>query len=145
MFVAVNVAPVIPGLTDHEIPSIIAAAVRAGVRSAGYVPLRLPFAVAPLFEMAKVCANHLAMKGFATYDGSVVSTKLKVTGIDLFSAGDFTGGEGFEEILLSDPVGGVYAEPAFRSIGWRGRCAAGGRTLYSLARGELPRAVPLMP
>ena len=36
--------------------------------------------VAPLFEQAKVCANHLAMKGFATYDGSVVSTKLKVTG-----------------------------------------------------------------
>jgi hypothetical protein len=36
--------------------------------------------VAPLFDQAKVCANHLAMKGFATYDGSVVSTKLKVTG-----------------------------------------------------------------
>ena len=34
----------------------------------------------PLFDQAKVCANHLAMKGFATYDGSVVSTKLKVTG-----------------------------------------------------------------
>ena len=33
-----------------------------------------------LFDQAKVCANHLAMKGFATYDGSVVSTKLKVTG-----------------------------------------------------------------
>src|SRR5256885_9610825 len=46
----------------------------------------------PLFDQAKVCANHLAMKGFATYDGSVVSTKLKVTGIDLFSAGDFAPG-----------------------------------------------------
>jgi DNA repair photolyase len=48
--VGVLVAPVIPGLTDHEMPSIIAAAVRAGARYAGYVPVRLPLAVAPLFE-----------------------------------------------------------------------------------------------
>ena len=45
--------------------------------------------VAPLFEQARVCANHLAQLGFARYQGSVTSTKLKVTGIDLFSAGDF--------------------------------------------------------
>jgi nitrite reductase (NADH) large subunit len=64
--------------------------------------------VAPLFEMGKVCANHLAEMGIGRYTGSVVSTKLKVTGIDLFSAGDFMSGEGKEEILLSDPVGGVY-------------------------------------
>ena len=49
--------------------------------------------VAPLFEQAKVCANHLAQLGFARYQGSVTSTKLKVTGIDLFSAGDFMGGD----------------------------------------------------
>jgi nitrite reductase (NADH) large subunit len=64
--------------------------------------------VAPLFEMGKVCANHLAEMGIGRYTGSVVSTKLKVTGIDLFSAGNFSGGEGCEEIVLSDPVGGVY-------------------------------------
>jgi len=64
--------------------------------------------VAPLFDMAKVCANHLANFGIGLYKGSVTSTKLKVTGIDLFSAGDFTGGEGTEEIVLSDPIGGVY-------------------------------------
>lgn len=46
----VLVAPVIPGLTDHELPSIIAAAARAGARFAGYVLLRLPHGVAPLFE-----------------------------------------------------------------------------------------------
>ena len=46
----VLVAPVIPGLTDHEIASIVAAAVRAGAQFAGYVMLRLPQAVAPLFE-----------------------------------------------------------------------------------------------
>jgi nitrite reductase (NADH) large subunit len=64
--------------------------------------------VAPLFDQAKVCANHLAMKGFATYDGSVTSTKLKVTGIDLFSAGDFAAGADREEIVLQDATRGVY-------------------------------------
>ncbi|MDP3421007.1 MAG: nitrite reductase large subunit NirB [Thiobacillus sp.] len=64
--------------------------------------------VAPLFEQAKVCANHLAHHGIGRYQGSVTSTKLKVTGIDLFSAGDFIGGEGTEAILYSDPIGGVY-------------------------------------
>ncbi|MBE0545539.1 MAG: PA0069 family radical SAM protein [Verrucomicrobia bacterium] len=48
--VGVLIAPVIPGLTDHEIPSLVQAAVEAGARFAGYVPLRLPHAVAPLFE-----------------------------------------------------------------------------------------------
>ncbi|HSH98257.1 MAG: nitrite reductase large subunit NirB [Methylophilaceae bacterium] len=64
--------------------------------------------VAPLFEMAKVCATHLANFGIGLYKGSVTSTKLKVTGIDLFSAGDFSGGEDTEEIVLHDAVGGVY-------------------------------------
>ncbi len=64
--------------------------------------------VAPLFEMAKVCANHLAEMGIGRYVGSAVSTKLKVTGIDLFSAGDFQGGEGTEEIVLHDAAGGIY-------------------------------------
>ena len=64
--------------------------------------------VAPLFEQAKVAANHLAQYGIGRYEGSVTSTKLKVTGIDLFSAGDFMGGEGTESILYSDPLGGVY-------------------------------------
>ncbi|MCE9570262.1 MAG: nitrite reductase large subunit NirB [Rhodocyclales bacterium] len=64
--------------------------------------------VAPLFEQAKVCANHLANFGIARYTGSVTSTKLKVTGIDLFSAGNFMGGAGTDEIVLNDPSGGVY-------------------------------------
>jgi len=64
--------------------------------------------VAPLFEMAKVAANHLAKLGYARYEGSVTSTKLKVTGIDLFSAGDFMGGEGTEEIVMKDAGHGVY-------------------------------------
>ena len=64
--------------------------------------------VAPLFEQAKVCANHLAMFGIGRYLGSVTSTKLKVTGVDVFSAGDFMGGEDVDEIVLHDPAGGVY-------------------------------------
>ena len=48
--VGVNVAPVIPGLTDHELPRILEAAADAGAGHAGYVLLRLPGAVAGLFE-----------------------------------------------------------------------------------------------
>jgi len=47
---AVTIAPVIPGLTDHELPRIVAAAAEAGAVTAGYVLLRLPHGVAPLFE-----------------------------------------------------------------------------------------------
>ncbi len=64
--------------------------------------------VAPLFEQAKVCANHLAMYGIGRYQGSVTSTKLKVTGIDVFSAGDFSGSDGTEDIVLHDPGAGIY-------------------------------------
>jgi DNA repair photolyase len=48
--VGVMVAPIIPGLTDHEIPKIIEAAAKAGAQFAGHVLVRLPWAVAPLFE-----------------------------------------------------------------------------------------------
>jgi DNA repair photolyase len=46
----VLVAPVIPGLNDHEIPTILEAAAKAGAQTAGFVMIRLPLAVAPLFE-----------------------------------------------------------------------------------------------
>ncbi len=64
--------------------------------------------VAPLFEMGKVCANHFAKLGIGRYEGSVTSTKLKVTGIDLFSAGDFTGDENSEDLVFQDAARGVY-------------------------------------
>ncbi|HXX42688.1 MAG TPA: PA0069 family radical SAM protein [Chthoniobacterales bacterium] len=48
--VGVMVAPIIPGLTDHEIPSIVEACARAGAQFAGYTIVRLPWTVAPLFE-----------------------------------------------------------------------------------------------
>ncbi|MEO6697229.1 MAG: nitrite reductase large subunit NirB [Gammaproteobacteria bacterium] len=70
--------------------------------------------VAPLFEQAKVCANHLAHFGYSRYQGSLTSTKLKVTGIDLFSAGDFSGDENSEEIVLKDASQGTYKKLVVR-------------------------------
>ncbi|MFC3550509.1 nitrite reductase large subunit NirB [Lysobacter cavernae] len=81
--------------------------------------------VAPLFEQAKVCANHLATFGIGIYKGSVASTKLKVTGIDLFSAGNFMGGDGTEEIVLSDPAGGVYKKLVLKDDRLVGACLYG--------------------
>ncbi|HZW86739.1 MAG TPA: FAD-dependent oxidoreductase, partial [Gallionella sp.] len=71
--------------------------------------------VAPLFEQAKVAANHLAEYGRMRYEGSSVSTKLKVTGIDLFSAGDFNAGPDDEELLLQDAARGVYKKLVLRN------------------------------
>ena len=62
--------------------------------------------VAPLYEMSKVLANNL-LGGSTEYTGSTVSTKLKVSGIDLFSAGDFLGDDD-EEIVVRDAAMGVY-------------------------------------
>lgn len=82
--------------------------------------------VAPLFEQAKVCASHLAQLGIGTYQGSVTSTKLKVTGIDLFSAGNFMGGsEDIEEITLNDPFGGVYKKLVIQDERLVGVCMYG--------------------
>jgi len=76
--------------------------------------------VAPLFEQAKVAANHLAEYGRMRYEGSSVSTKLKVTGIDLFSAGDFNAGPQDEELLLQDSARGVYKKLVLRDNKLRG-------------------------
>lgn len=48
--VGVMAAPMIPGLTDHELPALLSAAAEAGATFAGYTPVRLPYTVAPLFE-----------------------------------------------------------------------------------------------
>ncbi len=81
--------------------------------------------VAPLFEQAKVAANHLAHYGIGRYVGSLTSTKLKVTGIDLFSAGDFASGAGKEEIVMSDPFGGVYKKLVIKDDKLIGACMYG--------------------
>lgn len=81
--------------------------------------------VAPLFEQAKVAANHLAQFGIGRYSGSLTSTKLKVTGIDLFSAGEFMGSDGAEEIVMSDPFGGVYKKLVIKDDKLIGACLYG--------------------
>ncbi|MFN4120843.1 nitrite reductase large subunit NirB [Acidovorax sp.] len=81
--------------------------------------------VAPLFEQGKVLANHLAEFGIGRYQGSLTSTKLKVTGIDLFSAGDFQGGDNTEEIVMSDPFGGVYKKLVIKDDKLVGACLYG--------------------
>ena len=95
--------------------------------------------VAPLFEQGKVLANHLAQMGIARYVGSLTSTKLKVTGIDLFSAGDFMGlsqdasalsanpdiASAYEEIILSDPHDGVYKKLVIKNNQLVGACLFG--------------------
>ncbi len=81
--------------------------------------------VAPLFEQARVLANHLAEFGIGRYLGSQTSTKLKVTGIDLFSAGDFQGGEGTEEIVMSDPGAGHYKKLVLKDDRLVGACLYG--------------------
>jgi DNA repair photolyase len=76
--VGVMVAPVIPGINDHEIPTIVEACGKAGAQFAGHVLLRLPWAVAPLFEhwleehfperKAKVLDRVRAFRGGKLYD-----------------------------------------------------------------------------
>ena len=63
--------------------------------------------VEPAYEQARVLAQHLAGKT-AAYGGSVVATNLKVSGVSVFSAGDFIGAEGSEIILLNDVRHGTY-------------------------------------
>lgn len=63
--------------------------------------------VEPAYEQARALARHLA-GGPAAYHGSVVSTNLKVSGVSVFSAGDFMGGEGSESLVLSDRRRGTY-------------------------------------
>jgi nitrite reductase (NADH) large subunit len=63
--------------------------------------------VEPAYEQARVLARHLAGRE-AAYQGSVVATNLKVSGVGVFSAGDFTGSEGSEAIVLNDARRGVY-------------------------------------
>lgn len=64
--------------------------------------------VAPLYEQAQVCARRLAGRDEALYHGSITATRLKVTGIDVFSAGDFTGDAESQSIVYRDPGGGIY-------------------------------------
>lgn len=64
--------------------------------------------VAPLFEQAKVCANHLSGHGIGSYLSLPNATKLKITGINVFSSGDFNGCGNSDQITFIDPDLGIY-------------------------------------
>jgi nitrite reductase (NADH) large subunit len=64
--------------------------------------------VAPLYEMAEILADVLAGEANDGFNDKALATKLKVTGINLYSAGDFADGEGRDEIVLRDAKSGVY-------------------------------------
>jgi DNA repair photolyase len=88
--VSVNVAPIIPGLTDHEMPAILKAAHDAGASSAGFTVVRLPYANAPLFEKwlethfpdrkEKVLNRIKAMRGGKLYN-SQWGTRMRGEGV----------------------------------------------------------------
>jgi nitrite reductase (NADH) large subunit len=64
--------------------------------------------VAPIWDQARVCAAHLAGAGHRRYVQCATATKLKVTGVDLYSAGDFIGTDDTEDLVLRDPRRGIY-------------------------------------
>ncbi len=108
--VFVMMAPIIPGLTDHEIPELLGAAAKAGARSAAYTVLRLPWAVAPLFiewldrhapgHKDKVLSRIQSMRGGKLYDAKW-GARMK--------------GEGF----FAEQIGALFAM-AKRKAGFRG-------------------------
>lgn len=64
--------------------------------------------VAPVWAQASVCASHLAGEGHRRFEPTQSATRLKVSGIEVYSAGDFAGGDGHEELLLKASRRGVY-------------------------------------
>jgi nitrite reductase [NAD(P)H], small subunit len=70
--------------------------------------------VAPIWEQARVAATQLAEQGYGRYVSAPISTQLKVAGIELYSAGEFDGGEGTETLVLRDPGRGIYKRVVLR-------------------------------
>ena len=64
--------------------------------------------VAPIFEMCRTLGDVLTGQDEAAYEGSLLSTRLKVSGVDVFSAGKFSGGDGCEDVVFRDAARGVY-------------------------------------
>jgi len=84
--------------------------------------------VAPLWEQARVCAAHLADLGVRRFRGTIPAARLKVSGIELYSAGDFSGAGGGEALVLRDPRRHIYKRLVIRD----GRLC--GAVLYGDAR-----------
>jgi nitrite reductase (NADH) large subunit len=70
--------------------------------------------VAPIWDMARVCAHHLAGGDTLTYAAQATATRLKITGIDVYSAGQLAAGEDEDEIVLRDKRRGAYRKLVMR-------------------------------
>jgi nitrite reductase (NADH) large subunit len=70
--------------------------------------------VAPIWDQARVAGAHLAGAGHRRYVQQATATKLKVTGVDLYSAGDFIGTDDTEDLVLRDPRRGIYKRLVLR-------------------------------
>ena len=99
--IAVNRGIVVDDQLQTSIPNIFALGECAEHRGICYG------LVEPAYEQGRVLARHLAARD-AAYLGSVVATNLKVSGVSVFSAGEFMGADGSEAILLSDVRRGTY-------------------------------------
>ncbi len=99
--------------------------------------------VAPLFEQAKVCANHLSAHGVAEYITLPTATKLKVTGINLFSVGNFMGDESCESIHFTDVDLGIYKKLVIRANKLIGAVLYGDTTDGSWYQELLEKEVPV--
>jgi NAD(P)H-dependent nitrite reductase small subunit len=64
--------------------------------------------IAPVWEQARICAVHLAGHGLSAYRSGEFPSQLKVSGVELFSAGNCAGGAGTESLVLRDPLRGIY-------------------------------------
>ncbi|XEC95278.1 nitrite reductase large subunit NirB [Paenibacillus tarimensis] len=96
--------------------------------------------VAPLYEQGAVLAKHLAGLETEGYQGSVVSTKLKVSGVNVFSAGKFADEPGTKALRVQDDLEGVYKKVVFKDGKVIGAVLYGdtseGSKLFSLIRKE---------
>ncbi|MFD1134386.1 nitrite reductase large subunit NirB [Paenibacillus urinalis] len=94
--------------------------------------------VAPLYEQGNVLAKHLASVEHQGYHGSVTSTKLKVSGVDVFSAGDYLDAEDTRSLRYQDDIDGVYKKIVLRGDQLVGAVLFGdtndGASLFSLIR-----------
>jgi nitrite reductase (NADH) large subunit len=99
--IAVNRGVVVDDHLQADVPDVFAIGECAEHRGICYG------LVEPAYEQARVLARHLAGTE-AAYAGSVVATNLKVSGVGVFSAGDFTGADGSESLVLSDVGHGTY-------------------------------------
>ncbi len=113
------------GIVRHRRPADLATpAIYAVGECADHRGTRLRSGGAAASSKPRCAPPTWPMQGQDIYEGSVTSTKLKVTGIDVFSAGDFSGAEGTEDIVFNDPGHGASTSAwCSRAIIWWARCS----------------------